>query len=92
MLVGDGLVVVETLGGGIVGEAPRGRAILLHRRPPALLGGNGGGKQQKVKEAQKFLEKHDPQHQQWKEEARRRRGQELQEQAEVLAKVMKEQF
>ena len=43
VLVGDGLVVVETLGGGIVAEAPRGRAVLLQCRPPALLGGNGGG-------------------------------------------------
>ena len=47
------------------------------------------GKQQKVKEAQKLLEKHDP----WKEEANKKeRAVELQEQSEVLAKVMKEQF
>ena len=51
------------------------------------------GKQQKVKEAQKLLEKYDPQYQQWKEEAKKKeRAVELQEQAEVLAKVMKEQF
>ena len=50
-------------------------------------------KQQKVKKAQKLLEKHDPQHQQWKEEAKKKeRAVELQEQAEVLDKVMKEQF
>ena len=50
-------------------------------------------KQQKVKEAQKLLEKHDPQYQQWKEEAKKKeRAVELQEQAEVLAKVVKEQF
>ena len=50
-------------------------------------------KQQKVKEAQKLLKKHDPQFQQWKEEAMtKERAVELQEQAEVLAKVMKEQF
>ena len=48
---------------------------------------------QKVKKAQKLLEKHDPQYQQWKEEAKKKeRAVELQEQAEVLAKVMKEQF
>ena len=40
-----------------------------------------------------MLEKHDPQYQQWKEEAKKKeRAVELQEQAEVLAKVMKEQF
>ena len=51
------------------------------------------GKQQKVKEAQKLLEKYDPQYQQWKEEAKKKeRAVELQEQAEVLAKVVKEQF
>ena len=51
------------------------------------------GKQQKVKEAQKLLENHDPQYQQWKEEAKKKeRAVELQEQAEVLAKAMKEQF
>ena len=51
------------------------------------------GKQQRVKEAQKLLEKYDPQCQQWKEEAKKKeRAVELQEQAEVLAKVMKEQF
>ena len=50
-------------------------------------------KQQKVKEAQKVLEKYDPQYQQWKEEAKKKEGAvELQEQAEVLANVMKEQF
>ena len=50
------------------------------------------GKQQKFKEAQKLL-KYDPQYQQWKEEAKKKeRAVELQEQAEVLAKVMKEQF
>ena len=92
VLVGDGLVALETLGGGIVAEAPRGRAVLLHRRPRAFRGGNGGGKQ-KVKKAQKLLEKHDPQYQQWKEEAKKKeRAVELQEQAEVLAKVKKEQF
>ena len=50
------------------------------------------GKHQKVKEAQKLLEKYDPQYQQWKEEAKKERAVELQEQAGVLAKVMKEQF
>ena len=51
------------------------------------------GKQEKVKEAQKLLEKHDPHCQQWKEEAKKKeRAVESQEQAEVLAKVMKEQF
>ena len=46
-----------------------------------------------MKEAQKFLEKHDPQYQQWKEEAKKKeRVVELQEQAKVLAKVMKDQF
>ena len=46
-----------------------------------------------MKEAQKLLEKHDPQYQQWKEEAKKKeRAVELQEQAEVLAKVMKVQF
>ena len=51
------------------------------------------GKQQKVKEVQTSLEKHDPQYQQWKEEAKKKeRAVELQEQAEVLAKVMKEHF
>ena len=40
-----------------------------------------------------MLEKHDPQNQQWEEEAKKKeRVVELQEQAEVLAKVMKEQF
>ena len=51
--------------------------------------GNSNG----LKEAQKLLEKHDPQYQQWKEEAKKKeRDVELQEQAEVLAKAMKEQF
>ena len=51
------------------------------------------GIQQKVKEAQKLLEKHDPQYHQWKEETKKKeRAAELQEQAEVLAKAMKEQF
>ena len=45
-----------------------------------------------MKEAQKLLEKHDPQYQQWKKEAKKERTVELQEQAEALAKVMKEQF
>ena len=46
-----------------------------------------------MKEAQKLLEKHDPQHLQWKEEAKKKeRAVELQEQAEMLAKVVKEQF
>ena len=50
-----------------------------------------GGKQQKIKDAQKLLEKHDPQYQQWKEEAKRKeRAVEMQEQAEVLAKVMED--
>ena len=40
-----------------------------------------------------MLEKYDPQHQQWKGEAKKKeRAVELQEQAEVLAKVTKEQF
>ena len=40
-----------------------------------------------------MLEKHDPHYQQWKEEAKKKeRNVELQEQAEVLAKAMKEQF
>ena len=39
------------------------------------------GRQQNVNEAQKLLEKHDPQHQQWKEEAKKKeRAVELQEQ------------
>ena len=51
------------------------------------------GKLQMVEEAQKLLEMHDPQYQQWKEEAKKKeRAVELQEQAEVLAKVMKEQL
>ena len=46
-----------------------------------------------MEEAQKLLEKHDPQCQQWKEEAKKKeRAVELREQAEVLFKVMKEQF
>ena len=40
-----------------------------------------------------MLEKYDPQYQQWKEEAKKKyRAVELQEQAVVLAKAMKEQF
>ena len=40
-----------------------------------------------------MLEKHDPQYQQWKAEAKKKeRAVELQEQAEVLSKVVKEQF
>ena len=51
------------------------------------------GKHQKVKEAQKLLEKYDLQCQHWKEEAKKKeRAVELQELAELLAKVMKEQF
>ena len=51
------------------------------------------GTQQKIKEAQKLLEKLDPKYQKWKELAKKKeRAVELQEQAEVLAKVMKEQF
>ena len=51
------------------------------------------GKQQRVKEAQKLLEKHDLQYQQWQGEAKKKESAvELQEQAEVLAKVVKEQF
>ena len=39
------------------------------------------------------MEKYDPQYQQWKEEAKKKeKAVELQEQAEVLAKAMKEQF
>ena len=50
-------------------------------------------RQQKVKEAQKLLDKCDSQYQRWKEEAKKKdRAVELQEQAQVLAKVMKEQF
>ena len=60
VLVGDGLVAVETLGGGIVAESPRGRAVLLHRRPPALLGGNGGGNSRRSRKRRKLLEKHGP--------------------------------
>ena len=48
-------------------------------------------KQQKVKEAPKLLEKHDPQYQQWIEEDKKNERA-VQEQAEVLAKAMKEQF
>ena len=92
VLVGDGLVAVETLGGGIVAEAPReSSSSSSSSSSPSRR--KRRGKQQKVKEAQKLLEKHDPQCQQWKEEAKKKeRAVELQEQAEVLAKVMKEQF
>ena len=46
-----------------------------------------------VKEAQKLLERHDPQFHQWKEEAEKKdKAVEVQEQAEVLAKFTKEQF
>ena len=46
-----------------------------------------------MKEAQQFWEKNDPQYKHWKEEANKEeRAVELQEQAEVLAKVMKDQF
>ena len=77
-------MVPEILGGAVVG-AQQERAVRLRRKRH--------GKQQKIKEAQKVLEKHDSQFQQWKEEAKKKqRAVELQEQAEVLAKVMKEQF
>ena len=47
----------------------------------------------RVRAARKFLEKFDPQYQQWKEEAKRKeRTVDLQEQAEVFAQVTKEHF
>ena len=52
-----------------------------------------GGRMWRARAARKFLEKFDPQYQQLKEEAKtRERTVELQEQAEVFAKVMKEHF
>ena len=66
------------------GRGSRGRAVLLHLRPPALL---------KVKEAQNLLEKHDPQYQQWNEEAKKKeRGVEVQGHAGVSTGVVEEQF
>ena len=86
------LVVSEILGGAAVGVRHE-RAVLLPLRPPVNPEGNAGGNSRKIKDAQKLLEKHDPQYQQWKEEAKRKeRAVEMQEQAEVLAKVMEEQF
>ena len=76
-------MAAEILGGGIASSSSSSSPSRRKRR----------GKQQKVKEAQKLLEKHDPQYQQWKEEAKKKeKAVELQEQAEVLAKVTKEQF
>ena len=89
-----GLVAAEILGGN------RGRSSTRKSRSSSSSYSSSSqsrrkrrGKQQRVKEAQKLLEKHDPQYQQWKEEAKKKeRAVELQEQAEVLAKVVKEQF
>ena len=51
-----------------------------------------GGHSRRSRKRRNCWREHDPQYQQWKKRRPRRRAVELQEQAEVLAKVVKEQF
>ena len=92
-LVVVGLVAAETLGGGIVALQERAGAAPHPLRPPVSLGGNVVGNISGSKRRRNLLEKCDPQYQQWNEEAKKKeRAVELEEQAEVFAKVIKDQF
>ena len=84
-------VVSEILGGAAVGVRQE-RAVRFRLRPPVNLGGNVVENSRKLKRRRNCWRSM-IRSQQWKKEAKKKeRAVELQEQAEVLAKVMKEQF
>ena len=76
-IVGVGLLAVEKENGGGVVEALGGRAAAVLLRlplPTSSAPWKRRGKHQRVKETQKYLEKHDPQYKQWKEEGGQEEG------------------